>query len=169
MNIQFPATATAIAYAFQGMEQKINEWVPYEWVRLCKSAFTPMPENYQTPLQIDFTNTSMVFNNAAGVMWALPILQTNALDRAKLIIAIAPTSDSVDKELKAVYETLANIEETVSRIGTQTREMAKAFGLSKGELCLEYEPFAKALRILRAPWSCCCPTKYFFQYLAHER
>ncbi len=28
----------------------------------------------------------------------------------------------------------------------QTREMAKAFGLSKGELCLEYEPFAKALK-----------------------
>ena len=28
----------------------------------------------------------------------------------------------------------------------QTREMAKALGLSKGELCLEYEPFAKALK-----------------------
>ena len=125
MNTQFPVRATAIAYTFQGMEQKVIE----EWVRLCKSAFLPMPELYQTPLQIDFTGpASMVFNNAAGVMWALPILHairpTNALDRAKLIIAIAPTSDSVDKELKAVYETLANIEETVSRIGTQTREMA---------------------------------------------
>ena len=124
MNTQFPVRATAIAYTFQGMEQKVSE----EWARLCKSAFLPMPELYQTPLQIDFTNTSMVFNNTAGVMWALPLLhaihQTNALDRAKLIIAIAPTSDSVDKELKDVYETLANIEETVSRIGTQTREMA---------------------------------------------
>ena len=128
MNIQFPESAYTITRAFQGMEHKVNEWVLEEWVRLCKSAFLPMPELYQTPLQIDFTNTSMVFNNAAGVMWALPILhailQTNALDRAKLIIAIAPTSDSVEKELKAVYETLANIEETVSRIGTQTREMA---------------------------------------------
>ena len=28
----------------------------------------------------------------------------------------------------------------------QTREMAKAFGLNKGELCLEYAPFAKALK-----------------------
>ena len=129
MNIQFPVSATVITRAFQGMEHKVNEWVIEEWVRLCKSAFLPMPEHYQTPLQIDFVgNNNMVFNNAAGVMWALPILhailQTNALDRAKLIIAIAPTSDSVDKELKAVYETLANIEETVSRIGTQTREMA---------------------------------------------
>lgn len=129
MNIQFPVSATTIAYTFQDMEQKVNERVLEEWVRLCKKAILPMPELCQTPLQIDFTGpTSMVFHNAAGVMWALPILhaihQTNALDRAKLIIAIAPTSDSVDKELKAVYETLANIEETVSRIGTQTREMA---------------------------------------------
>ena len=128
MNIQFPVSAptiahTTIAYTFQDMEQKVDERELEEWVRLCKSAFLPMPELYQTPLQIDFTD-GMVFNNVAGVMWALPILQTNALDRAKLIIAIAPTSDSVDKELKAVYETLANIEETVSRIGTQTREMA---------------------------------------------
>ena len=117
MNIQFPVSAATLAYVFQATE------ATEEWVRLCKSAFLPMPELYQTPLQIDFTD-GMVFNNVAGVMWALPILQTNALDRAKLIIAIAPTSDSVDKELKAVYETLANIEETVSRIGTQTREMA---------------------------------------------
>lgn len=28
----------------------------------------------------------------------------------------------------------------------QTREMAKTLGVSKGELCLEYEPFAKALK-----------------------
>lgn len=122
MNIQFPVSAATLACVFQATE------ATEEWVRLCKSAFLPMPELYQTPLQIDFTNTSMVFNNAAGVMWALPILHsvrhTDTLDRAKLIIAIAPTSDSVDKELKAVYETLANIEETVSRIGTQTREMA---------------------------------------------
>ena len=133
MNIQFPESATTIAhatiaYTFQDMEQKVDERELEEWARLCKSAFLPMPELYQTPLQIDFTNTSMVFNNAAGVMWALPILhaihQTNALDRAKLIIAIAPTSDSVDKELKDEYVTHANIEETVSRIGTQTREMA---------------------------------------------
>lgn len=133
MNIQFPVSATAIAYTtiaytFQDMEQKVDERELEEWVRLCKSAFLSMPELYQTPLQIDFTD-GMVFNNVAGVMWALPSLhaihQTNALDRAKLIIAIAPTSDSVEKELKAVYETLANIEETVSRIGTQTREMAR--------------------------------------------
>lgn len=125
MNIQFPVSATTLACVFQAINTDVIE----EWVRLCKSAFMPMPELYQTPLQIDFTGyNNMVFNNVAGVMWALPILhaihQTNALDRAKLIIAIAPTSDSVEKELKAVYETLANIEETVSRIGTQTREMA---------------------------------------------
>ncbi len=135
MNIQFPVSATTIAhtttaYTFQDMEQKVDERELEEWVRLCKRAILPMPELYQTPLQIDFAGpTSMVFNNVTGVMWALPILhaihQTNALDRAKLIIAIAPTSDSVDKELKAVYETLANIEETVSRISTQTREMAR--------------------------------------------
>ena len=118
MSIQFPVSATKLACVFKATE------AIEEWVRLCKSAFLPMPELYQTPLQIDFIGYNMVFHNAAGVMWALPILQTNALDRAKLIIAIAPTSDSVEKELKAVYETLANIEETVSRIGTQTREMA---------------------------------------------
>lgn len=125
MNIQFPESAFTLARVFQVINTEVIE----EWVRLCKSAFTPMPELYQTPLQIDFVGyNNMVFHNAAGVMWALPILHaihpTNTLDRAKLIIAIAPTSDSVEKELKAVYETLANIEETVSRIGTQTREMA---------------------------------------------
>ena len=95
MNIQFPVSATKLACVFKATE------ATEEWVRLCKSAFMPMPEHYQTPLQIDFVGYNMVFHNAAGVMWALPILHairpTNALDRAKLIIAIAPTSDSVEK------------------------------------------------------------------------
>lgn len=126
MNIQFPASATTVACTFQAINTEVIE----EWVLLCRSAFFPMPEHYQTLLQIDFTgHNNMVFNNVAGVMWALPILHsihpTNTLDRAKLIIAITPTSDSVEKELKSVYESLANIEETVSRIGTRTREMSK--------------------------------------------
>lgn len=122
MNIQFPIDASVIASSFQGTD------VTEEWIHLCKSAYYPMPAMYQEPLQIDFTN-GMVFNNAAGVLWALPILHanygTNTLDRAKLILAVMPTSDTIDKELKVVYETLANIEETVSRIGKQTREMSK--------------------------------------------
>lgn len=122
MNIQFPIDASVIASSFQGAD------VTEEWIRLCKSAYYPMPAMYQTPLQIDFSD-GMVFNNAAGVMWALPILHANyganTLDRAKLILAVMPTSDSVNKELKAVYETLASVEENVSRILTRTREMSK--------------------------------------------
>lgn len=116
IGLQFPLESATLAASY--LRTVLDETSQqYVWMEHIKYGLSHTGEEQQTALAIEFTgnpSSPIVFNNAAGVLWALYHLPSalTATERAALILALVPTTDA--KTLAAdANDAIQNVTESI--------------------------------------------------------
>lgn len=130
IGLQFPLESATLAASYLRTVLR-NEEEKEAWGRMTVHGIENLTDEQASALDIDVGGmSSLVFNNAAGVLWSLTYLPSalTATERAAIVLALVPTTDA--KTLAAnANDAIQNINEMTDsafRLASTAEEAVKA-------------------------------------------